>query len=61
MSKFDLQKVKQAILCCITEGYACNECPYRIFNNKNTNCQDELIKDINETFLRFDILMDSKD
>lgn len=56
MSKFDLQKIKRGIFCCMAEGYWCKECPYKQFDNENENCQSVLEKDINEIFLCFEIL-----
>ena len=58
MSRLNIEKIKQGIFCCIAEGYSCNECPYQQFNKKE-NCQLVLKKDINEIFLRFEILNDN--
>ena len=62
MSKFDLDKIKQGIFHCLSCG-TCEGCPYKIFaeSNSGTWCETELKKDINEVFLRFDILIDNKD
>lgn len=60
MSKFDLDKIKQGIFCCMAEGYSCKECPYKQFYSENESCQYFLEKDIDETFLRFEILNDNE-
>ena len=66
MSIFDLKKIKQGIFCCMSDGSSCKECPYKIFDNNKSNkweesCQYFLEKDINEVFLRFEILNDSEE
>ena len=63
MSKFDLQKIKRGILCCMTHG-SCRQCPYVVLNNEKStkweeSCQYFLEKDIDEIFLRFEILNDN--
>ena len=60
-----LEQVKQGIHCCMACNH-CDNCPYRKMNNDNSykwedSCQYFLEKDINEVFLRFDILTDNKD
>ena len=60
-----LEQVKQGIHCCMACNH-CDDCPYRKMNNDNSykwedSCEYFLQKDIDEIFLRFEILTDSKD
>ena len=64
MSTFDLERIKQGIFCCMSDGTSCKDCPYYIYTKLNESivwCEDKLRNDVNEIFMRFEILNDNEE
>ena len=63
MSTFDLERIKQGIFCCMSDGTSCKDCPYLIYATTayNFDCENKLRSDVNEVFMRFEILNDNEE